>query len=170
MLNPIILFSALHESDIDNYVKKIDKCSVYWVIKEIEIKKSNECLDNLSILVENEHDFIVNSYLLNDNLCSFDWYNIIYSNWNNSYNLESNLPKKWDFVNLLIDKNYNTILSDNLNENWYFELLSWNILKQEINKCEFEEDYSNYYLWWIIISLIFIFLSLFLIVKLIKKK
>lgn len=151
MLNPIIFLSALYDTNIDNYVEKIDKCSVFWVVNKIEIKQNNECVDSLLITIDWENNYLINSTKLTNIDCEIDWYYKFYN--------DNNLFKNWDTVNLLIDKNTNTIISDSLNEDWFFTLISGNSLNEEIWICKDYYSSSNYFL---SIFIIFIFFIIFL--------
>ena len=145
-----------------NEWSSVDKCFINWELLSIE-EKVHEAYTEIFLFI----DWYQSQWILwkipNPSPGGVVWWSFLFYS-------KNDLPKIWDDVNFLIDKNDYTLLPYTQISDWLFKSPSWKILKQEINKCEFEEDYSDYYLWWIIISFIFILLSLFLIIRLIKKK
>ena len=166
MINPILLLSALPWEVIDQEVAKANKCEISWIIKKIEIKEYDVCTDNVKIYVSWDiWKYIINSIKTTQNECVFDWIWIIYS--------DKTLPKVWDKVNFLINKDNYSILSDKKNIDWTYYILSWNDVKYNLETCkpnwnflEFNKDI----IFSILYSLIFLVIVLVIIFFNHKKK
>ena len=156
MINPILLLSALPGEVIEEEVAKANKCETSWIIKKIEIKESDVCTDDIKIYISwNSWKNIINSTKTTQNECVFDWIWIIYS--------DKTIPKVWDKVNFLINKDNYSILSDKKNIDWTYNLLSWNNNKYNIESCpsnsnflEFYKDYLIVWTWIIFLTVLWI--------------
>ncbi len=153
MINPILFLSALGPDMIYSMVYELDKCFITWEIKKIEVEKNNDfdCLSK--IIIDVDWKYKVNSIKIENNLCSIDSYSVLYKN--------NNFPKVWDEVNYLLESEDFSLIADEY-EDWFFRLISGEILEQEINSCEVEKikiEKDSIYIWfiWVGIFLLIIF-------------
>ena len=98
MFNPILFILSAPPDYIEKEISWMKKCFISGTIKDIQLNKNSECLKTIKVLIlwENNWYYSINTIKLTS--CSSDWPYIVYS--------DKTLPKVWDNVNYLINKDW----------------------------------------------------------------
>lgn len=157
MINPILFISNI-ESALYSMVKFTEKCSISWTITEIIYEKNDSYSDKIIFFLEGKNGiYPINSYFVK----SLDYSDMNYTK--NFYD-ESNLPKIWDNVNYLIDKDFNLIA--NRYEEGSFRLpFTGEVVRGEINICDVEKNDDIFYIWFIWIGIFVLIIFSILLLK-----
>lgn len=143
IINSILFASSFITNDYyQQTINNIEKCSIYWIIDNIEIINNDlECFNKIELTI-NWFQWIykVTSWISTDNCL-----------WNKEVFNINNIPKIWDNINYLVGKkdlNYNIISSTNISK-WIYKIEDtlvidwpWTISWDFIN-CEPIEKYIS---------------------------
>jgi len=152
---------ALPNYEIEEYIKKADKCKLEWKLSKIQNdtkEKDDDCFKNVK--------YIINKGLLNYSFKTME------ATWNCSidtfYYLSDKNDKIWDSVYILADKtNYRILKIDKKNYDKYSEVP---LCEDNIVELPQENYLTNKFVWWGIIILLAIIWVIFYKFKKTKKQ